>query len=90
MMANLNITSIGINIQKDMTMKILNFIGKKCLKFIESVNNELNNSKYIFDDNISYADIVLLPFMRQFRIADMEWFDKSLPYDNLKKWLSSF
>ena len=65
------------------------FHKKKCLKFIESVNNELNNSKYIFDDNISYADIVLLPFMRQFRIADMEWFD-SLPYDNLKKWLSSF
>ncbi len=65
------------------------FHRKKCLKFIESVNNELNNSKYIFDDNISYADIVVLPFIRQFRIADIEWFD-SLPYDNLKKWLSSF
>ena len=65
------------------------FHRKKCLKFIESINNELNNSKYIFDDNISYADFVLLPFIRQFRIADIEWFD-SLPYDNLKKWLSSF
>ena len=65
------------------------FHRKKCLKFIESVNNELNNSKYIFDDNISYADIVLLPFIRQFRIADIEWFD-SLPYDNLKDWLSRF
>ena len=65
------------------------FHRKKCLKFIESINNELNKSEYIFDDNISYADIVLLPFIRQFRIADIEWFD-SLPYDNLKKWLSSF
>ena len=65
------------------------FHRKRCLKFIESINNELNNSEYIFDDNISYADIVLLPFIRQFRIADIEWFD-SLPYDNLKKWLSSF
>ena len=65
------------------------FHKKKCLKFIESINNELNNSKYIFDDNISYADIVLLPFIRQFRIADMEWFD-ALPYDNLKNWLSGF
>ena len=65
------------------------FHRKKCLKFIESINNELNNSEYIFDDNISYADIVVLPFIRQFRIADIEWFD-SLPYDNLKKWLSSF
>ena len=65
------------------------FHKKKCLKFIESINNELNNSKYIFDDNISYADIVVLPFIRQFRIADIEWFD-SLPYDNLKNWLSNF
>ena len=65
------------------------FHRKKCLKFIESINNELNNSKYIFDDNISYTDIVLLPFIRQFRIADIEWFD-SLPYNNLKKWLSGF
>ena len=65
------------------------FHRKKCLKFIESLNNELNNSKYIFDNNISYFDIVLLPFIRQFRIADMEWFD-SLPYDNIKVWLSKF
>ena len=65
------------------------FHRKKCLKFIELINNELNNSEYIFDDNISYADIVLLPFIRQYRIADIEWFD-SLPYNNLKKWLSSF
>ena len=65
------------------------FHRKKCLKFIESLNNELNNSKYIFDNNISYIDIVLLPFIRQFRIADMEWFD-SLPYDNIKVWLSKF
>ena len=65
------------------------FHRKKCLKFIETLNNELNNSKYIFDNNISYIDIVLLPFIRQFRIADMEWFD-SLPYDNIKDWLSKF
>ena len=65
------------------------FHRKKCLKFIESINNELNNSEYIFDDNISYADIVLLPFIRQFRIADIDWFD-ALPYNNLKKWLSGF
>ena len=65
------------------------FHRKKCLKFIESINNELNNSEYIFDDNISYADIVLLPFIRQFRIADIDWFD-ALPYYNLKKWLSGF
>ena len=32
---------------------------------------------------------MLLPFIRQFRIADIDWFD-ALPYNNLKKWLSGF
>ena len=65
------------------------FHRKKCLSFIEKVNSELQNSKYIFDDEISYIDISLLPFIRQFRIADNEWFDE-LPYENVKSWLSNF
>ncbi len=65
------------------------FHRKKCLSFIEKVNSELQNSKYIFDDAISYIDISLLPFIRQFRIADKEWFDE-LPYENVKSWLSNF
>ena len=65
------------------------FHRKKCLKFIEKINSELQNSKYIFDDEISYIDISLLPFIRQFRIADNEWFDE-LPYENVKSWLSNF
>ena len=65
------------------------FHRKKCLSFIEKVNSELQNSKYIFDDAISYIDISLLPFIRQFRIADNEWFDE-LPYENVKSWLSNF
>ena len=65
------------------------FHRKKCLSFIEKVNSDLQNSKYIFDDAISYIDISLLPFIRQFRIADNEWFDE-LPYENVKSWLSNF
>jgi len=65
------------------------FHRKKCLSFIKKVNSELQNSKYIFDDEISYIDISLLPFIRQFRIADNEWFDE-LPYENVKSWLSNF
>ena len=65
------------------------FHRKKCLSFIEKVSSELQNSKYIFDDEISYIDISLLPFIRQFRIADNEWFDE-LPYENVKSWLSNF
>ena len=66
-----------------------NFHREKCLTFIKMINKELENSKYIYDNEISYIDISLLPFIRQFRIADNEWFDE-LPYKNLKNWLSNF
>ncbi len=66
-----------------------NFHREKCLTLIKMINKELENSKYIYDNEISYIDISLLPFIRQFRIADNEWFDE-LPYKNLKNWLSNF
>lgn len=66
-----------------------NFHKEKCLTFIKMINEELKDSKYIYDNEISYIDISLLPFIRQFRIADNEWFDE-LPYENVKSWLSNF
>jgi len=66
-----------------------NFHREKCLTFIKMINKELENSKYIYDNEISYIDISLLPFIRQFRIADSVWFDE-LPYENVKSWLSNF
>tara|TARA_B100001250_G_scaffold324734_1_gene288334 strand:- start:965 stop:1555 length:591 start_codon:yes stop_codon:yes gene_type:complete len=66
-----------------------NFHREKCLTFIKMINEELKDSKYIYDNEISYIDISLLPFIRQFRIADNEWFDE-LPYENVKSWLSNF
>jgi glutathione S-transferase len=66
-----------------------NFHREKCLTFIKMINKELENSKYIYDNEISYIDISLLPFIRQFRIADNVWFDE-LPYENVKSWLSNF
>ena len=65
------------------------FHREKCLTFIKMINEELKDSKYIYDNEISYIDISLLPFIRQFRIADNDWFDE-LPYENVKSWLSNF
>ena len=62
---------------------------EKCHSFISQIENELVNSKYIYDDQISYVDIVLLPFIRQFRIADPIWFDQ-LPYKHVHVWLHTF
>ena len=65
------------------------FHREKCLSFIAQINEELANSKYIYDDHISYVDIAIVPFIRQFRIADPHWFDQ-LPYTHMHSWLHTF
>ena len=62
---------------------------KKCMKFINELEKQLQNSKYLYDNNISALDISIFPFIRQFRIADMEWFD-AIEKPSLKNWLIKF
>ena len=54
------------------------------------INNLLEGKNYIGGKNISLLDISILPFVRQFRIADMKWFDNNLGLDNVNKWLNIF
>lgn len=65
------------------------FHREKCLSFITTIDQILAHSKYMYDDQISYIDIALLPFIRQFRIADPDWFDE-LPYTHIQSWLHTF
>lgn len=44
----------------------------------------------LFGRQPSFADYAILPFVRQFRIADEAWFDAVAGYDALKQWLSAF
>jgi len=61
------------------------------LKLLEIIENELiNKHLWIFSNNPSYIDLAILPFIRQFRIADIEWFDKNMPLKNLHAWLMRF
>jgi glutathione S-transferase len=41
---------------------------------------------YLYGNARSLADIAIFPFVRQFRIADMEWFD-SAPIPRVQRWL---
>ena len=45
---------------------------------------------WLFDNKPSYLDIAILPFVRQYRIADMNWFDNEMPLNNIKEWLNRF
>ena len=50
----------------------------------------VQNGPWLLGANPSFADFAILPFVRQFRIADEAWFDAVPGYDALKLWLHSF
>jgi glutathione S-transferase len=54
--------------------------------FLQELDNLLGKNRYLLGDNISIADIGIMPFVRQFAHVDREMF-YSLPYPNLQQWL---
>lgn len=48
------------------------------------------NGPFLFGGNPSFADYAILPFVRQFRIADEVWFDSAPGHGALKAWLAAF
>lgn len=57
--------------------------------FISSMNDTLGKQAYISGDQAGFLDYASYPFIRQFRIADIEWFDdQDWPY--LHSWLQAF
>lgn len=48
------------------------------------------NGPFLFGDKPSFADYAILPFVRQFRIANEAWFDSSNGLNALKAWLGDF
>jgi len=63
----------------------------EALKLLDIIEKELTNKQlWIFSNNPSFIDLAILPFIRQFRIADIEWFDKDMPLKKLHAWLMRF
>ena len=63
----------------------------KAIKILAIVEKELsNNNTWIFNDKPSYLDLSILPFIRQFRIADTHWFDNEMPLNKMRDWLMRF
>jgi len=54
--------------------------------FLQVLENLLAKHKYLLGDNISSADIGIMPFVRQFAHVDQDVF-YSLPYPHLQQWL---
>lgn len=56
------------------------------LKFLETLNTQLDGRQHLFGKRVSYADIAIFPFIRQFANTDRAWFDE-LDLPHLQAWL---
>ncbi len=54
--------------------------------FLQELESLLAKNRYLLGENISIADIGIMPFVRQFAHVDREVF-YSLPYPKLQQWL---
>lgn len=58
--------------------------------FLDKLNKQLDGKLWLFAETPKLVDFALLPFVRQYRIADMDWFDKQTQWAGLHVWLQNF
>ncbi|MUI53750.1 glutathione S-transferase [Aliivibrio fischeri] len=57
--------------------------------FLNKLEQKLTTSPMLFSKQYSFADLAILPFIRQFAFVDIHWFRQS-KYKNLQRWLFKF
>ena len=60
--------------------------GEKTLLILEQI---LAKTSYLSGNSITFTDIAIFPFIRQFSFVDDAWFEQA-PYPKLRHWLNSF
>ena len=58
-------------------------------KFLLKLETMLGSHKYLLDEQLTFADVAIFPFIRQFAFVDKAWFDQA-PYPKLRVWLGRF
>jgi glutathione S-transferase len=56
--------------------------------FLNKLEARLRQTKFLFNNAITLADIAIFPFVRQFAAVDSAWFETA-PYPALQAWLTS-
>lgn len=55
-------------------------------RFLRELEARLQEEDYLFGSHLSFADVALMPFVRQFAHVDLNWFERS-KYIKLRAWL---
>lgn len=61
-----------------------------CIDILLQWQQRLNQNAYILGDNPTYVDYAMLPFVRQFRIANPDTFDKLDSIPAVQQWLGNY
>ena len=64
----------------------------ECLKILVKLEKYISceKDKWIFGNNINKLDICVLPFIRQFKIADQKWFNQREKIKKVRNVLNNF
>ncbi|MBN4080152.1 glutathione S-transferase [Beggiatoa alba] len=57
--------------------------------FLDKLEQRLLNSRYLFGQQLAFADIAIFPFIRQFAHVDQDWFYQTRS-TQLQDWLNGF
>ena len=68
----------------------LEFHRSECKKLLISLEHLISNNVWFFGDKLNKLDISILPFIRQFKIADIDWFDSQKDIPKVKGVLDNF
>ncbi len=58
-------------------------------QFLQTLEQALQDHDYLLSDQVSYADVAIFPFIRQFSMVDAAWFAQAA-YPKLKSWLQGW
>lgn len=57
-------------------------------RFLLKLEQRLSRHQHLLDDQMTFSDVAIFPFVRQFAFVDKPWFDQS-PCPRLQQWLQS-
>tara|TARA_B100001175_G_C19337034_1_gene555478 strand:- start:213 stop:863 length:651 start_codon:yes stop_codon:yes gene_type:complete len=66
------------------------FHQKECLDILIDLEKVISDGNWFFGNELNKLDISILPFLRQFRIADPHWFDSLKQIPKIQKFLYNF
>ncbi|MDX1668417.1 MAG: glutathione S-transferase, partial [Limnobacter sp.] len=63
---------------------------KQCLTILEPWEQALSEHAFLLGEQAKYVDYAVLPFVRQFRIADPHFFDQEPELTHIRGWLNRY